>query len=178
MTTDHVIRDATLGDADACAAIYEPYVRDTTLSFEEMPPTGGEMAGRIARAMEKHAWLVLERDGEVVGYAYGGRLGVRPAYRWSCEVSVYMARDRQRQGGGRALYEALLERLEQRGYRQALAVISVPNEPSVGLHESLGFKPVGLYENVGYKKGQWLTTAWMQRQLGEGASPGRPPEPR
>nr|WP_269328076.1 GNAT family N-acetyltransferase [Kineosporia mesophila] len=177
VTTDHVIRDARLADASACAGIYEPYVRETTLSFESMPPTADEMAGRIADARARHAWLVLEVDGEVAGYAYASKLGVRPAYRWACEVSIYMARDRHRRGGGRALYEELLNRLEKRGYRQALAVISMPNEPSVGLHEALGFRRVGLYEDVGFKKGQWLSVAWMQRALGEGASPGRPAEP-
>ncbi|WP_285593302.1 GNAT family N-acetyltransferase [Kineosporia sp. NBRC 101731] len=178
MTTDHVIRDARLADAAACAEIYEPYVRETTISFEAMPPTAEEMAGRIADAMVRHAWLVLEVDGAVAGYAYANKLGVRPAYRWACEVSIYMARDSRRRGGGRALYEELLGRLEKRGYRQAMAVISMPNGPSVGLHEALGFKQVGFHENVGFKKGEWLSVAWMQRALGEGASPGRPAEPR
>ncbi len=171
MRTEHVIRDATPEDATACAEIYAPYVRDTTISFEEVPPSAQEMATRMEAAMQGYAWLVLEDEsGRVIGYAYGGPLGKRAAYRWSAEVSVYMDRERRGKGGGRALYERLLERLEGQGYRQALALVSVPNEASIRLHESMGFRQVGQHENVGFKHGRWLSIVYLQRALGEGAA--------
>src|SRR5215211_7417470 len=105
------VRPATTADAEACAAIYAPYVAETAISFEAEPPTVEEMGRRIALALERHDWLVLEDDGRVVGYAYGGPYKERKAYRWACEVSVYVERGRRRTGAGRELYEALFERL-------------------------------------------------------------------
>jgi L-amino acid N-acyltransferase YncA len=170
-----VVRDARAGDAAACAAIYAPYVSGTAITFETEPPSEGEMAARIGTASEGYAWLVLEHEGRVVGYAYGGRFHARPAYRWACEVSVYLDTGRRRTGGGRALYEALLARLRERGFRIAIAGMTLPNQASVGLHEALGFEPVGTYRRIGYKLGDWHDVAWMQcRLLDEG---GEPPEP-
>ena len=170
-----VIRDATAADAAACAAIYAPYVRETTVSFELEPPTPEEMAERIAAAQARHVWLVLEQDGRVVGYAYANRFSARPAYRWSVEVSIYLERGRQRTGGGRRLYEALLERLAERGYRRAMAGTSLPNEASVAFHRALGFQPVGVYRRVGWKHGAWRDVAWVQRTIADGDDP--PAEP-
>ncbi|MEV6901040.1 N-acetyltransferase family protein [Amycolatopsis sp. NPDC051372] len=160
-----LIRDADERDAEACAEIYAPYVRDTTITFETEPPTGTEMAERIERAAKTHAWLVLEIDGRVAGYAYGGPFKERAAYRWSCEVSVYLELGRRRTGGGRALYEALFTRLAERGFRMAVAGMTLPNEPSVGLHAALGFEPVGTYRRIGWKHGAWRDVAWAQRSL-------------
>ncbi|MEV0069533.1 N-acetyltransferase family protein [Amycolatopsis sp. NPDC050768] len=160
-----LIRDADDRDAEACAEIYAPYVRDTTITFETEPPTGAEMAERIRRAAKTHAWLVLEIDGRVAGYAYGGPFKERAAYRWSCEVSVYLELGRRRTGGGRALYEALFARLAERGFRTAVAGMTLPNEPSVGLHTALGFEPVGTYRRIGWKHGAWRDVAWAQRSL-------------
>src|SRR4029453_3001532 len=101
------IRDAVPADAGRCAEIYAPYVRDTAISFEDVPPTAEEMARRIADAQRAHAWLALEGDGEVVGYAYGGPFMARAAYRWAASVSVYLDGGRRRTGAGRALYSAL-----------------------------------------------------------------------
>ena len=170
------IRDATAADAAACAAIYAPYVLQTTVSFELEPPTAVDMAERIAAAQVRHAWLVLEEVGRVVGYAYANRFSARPAYRWSVEVSIYLERGRQRAGGGRQLYEALLQRLAERGYRRAMAGMSLPNDASVGFHRALGFTPVGVYERVGWKHGAWRDVAWMQRTIADGDDP--PGEPR
>jgi Acetyltransferase (GNAT) domain len=103
------------------------------------------MADRIASAACTHAWVVLEDEGRVVGYAYGGPFKSRAAYRWSCEVSVYLERNRRRTGGGRALYEALCARPAKRGYRTAVAGMTLPNEASVGLHRAMGFRLVGIY---------------------------------
>ncbi|TWD79567.1 phosphinothricin acetyltransferase [Kribbella amoyensis] len=162
-------------DAEACAAIYAPYVRDTAISFELAPPTPAEMADRIAAAQRTHAWLVLEDEGRVVGYAYGGPMKPRAAYRWSCEVSVYLEGGRRRTGGGRALYEALFARLTERGFRTAIAGMTLPNEASVGLHTALGFEPIGTYRRIGWKHDRWHDVAWAQRTLATGEDP--PAEP-
>jgi L-amino acid N-acyltransferase YncA len=160
-----LIRPAEERDAGACAAIYAPYVRDTTITFETEPPTPAEMAARITKATKSHAWLVLEIDGQVVGYAYGVPFKERAAYRWSCEVSVYLELGRRRTGGGRALYEALFARLAERGFRTAVAGMTLPNDPSVGLHRALGFEPAGTYRRIGWKHGAWRDVAWAQREL-------------
>jgi L-amino acid N-acyltransferase YncA len=171
------VRDATAADAEACAAIYAPYVTDTAITFELEVPSAGAMAERIERAAQTHAWLVAEAGG-IVGYAYGGPYKERAAYRWSCEVSVYVDRGRQRTGAGRALYEALLFRLAARGYRMAVAGMTLPNDASVGLHRALGFEPVGTYRRIGYKHGAWHDVAWTQRPLADGdGSADAPPEP-
>jgi phosphinothricin acetyltransferase len=159
------VRDASLDDAPACAAIYAPYVIDTSITFEIDPPSPAEMATRIASAQETHAWLVLEDSGDVIGYAYGGPFKARAAYRWSCEVSVYLKLGRRRIGGGRALYTALLERLAERGFRTAVAGMTLPNEASVGLHRAMGFEPVGTYRRIGWKHDAWHDVAWTQLSL-------------
>jgi L-amino acid N-acyltransferase YncA len=172
-----VVRDARAADAAACAAIYAPYVTGTAITFETEPPSADEMAARIETASRSYAWLVLEEQGRVVGYAYGGRFHARPAYRWAAEVSVYLEPGRRRTGGGRALYEALLARLRERGFRIAIAGMTLPNEASIGLHEALGFQPVGTYRRIGYKLGSWHDVAWMQRRLLDDEQGGEPPEP-
>src|SRR5829696_7624649 len=141
------VRDAVAADAASCAAIYAPYVTDTSITFEAEPPTAAEMAIRIAAAQRLHAWLVLEEAGVVSGYAYAGPFKERAAYRWSCEVSVYLDRRRRGDGRGRMLYEALLARLTERGYRMAAAGMTQPNEASGRLHAAMGFEPVGTYRD-------------------------------
>jgi len=166
------IRAATPEDAAACAAIYAPYVTDTVISFETEPPTTDEMAARIASA---HAWLVYEDDGAVAGYAYAGTFHPRAAYRWATEVSVYLELGRRRTGAGRALYDVLLPHLTERGFRMAIAGMTLPNPASEGLHAALGFEPVGTYRDIGYKFGAWHDVAWTQRVLARGEDP--PEEP-
>jgi L-amino acid N-acyltransferase YncA len=170
-----LVRDASERDAEACARIYAPYVTDTAISFETEPPPAAEMARRIAAARRTHAWLVAEDEGRVVGYAYGVPFRPRAAYRWACEVSVYLELGRRRTGAGRALYEALLARLADRGYRTALAGMTLPNEASVGLHRALGFEPVGTFRRVGFKHERWHDVAWTQRTLAAGDEPPREP---
>jgi L-amino acid N-acyltransferase YncA len=169
------VRSATEADAAACAAIYAPYVTDTVVSFETDPPPPAEMARRIAAA---HEWLVLEDDGRVVGYAYGAPFHPRVAYRWACEVSVYLELGRRRTGGGRMLYEELLARLTERGFRVAVGGMTMPNDASAGLHRALGFEPVGTYKRIGYKFGAWHDVAWTQRTLASGDDPPKEPTSR
>lgn len=162
------VRDATPDDAAACAAIYAPYVRDTAITFEVEPPDAAEFGRRIAAATARYAWLVLEDDGRVVGYAYACPFRERAAYRFACEVSVYLEPGLRRSGGGRALYAALLRRLAERGYRTAVAGMTVPNDASAGLHAASGFVPVGTFRRVGWKHGRWHDVAWAQRDLDDG----------
>jgi|SRR5579859_6589337 len=160
------VRLAIAADAEHCAAIYAPYVTDTAITFEVEPPSPAQMGERIASSLKTHAWFVLEDGGRVVGYSYGGRLNPRPSYRWSCEVSIYLEMGRRRTGAGRMLYDALLARLSERGYRVAVAGMTLPNEASVGLHRAMGFQAVGTYRRIGHKLGVWHDVAWMQRFLG------------
>lgn len=169
------VRLATVADAEGCAAVYAPYVTGTAITFEAVAPSVAEMATRIETALRTHAWMVLEDEGRVVGYAYGGTFNRRAAYRWSCEVSVYLELGRRRTGAGRALYEALFARLVVRGFRTAIAGMTLPNDASVGLHRALGFEPVGVYRRIGYKHDAWHDVAWTQRVLAGGEDP--PAEP-
>lgn len=169
------VRGARSDDAAACARIYGDYVRGTAVSFETDPPATQEMERRIAAAVATHAWLVLEQDTVVVGYAYAGPVKDRAAYRWSCEVSVYLEQGRRRGGGGRALYAVLLPRLVERGYRTAVAGMTLPNDASVGLHRAVGFETVGTYRRIGYKLGAWHDVRWMQMSLVDDQNAPRDP---
>lgn len=172
------IRDADPDrDADACAAIYAPHVEEGPVSFEERAPDAAEMGARIERYGASHAWLVAEREGRVVGYAYATAFNERPAYRWSASVSVYIGAEARGGGVGRALYEALFARLRERGFRTACAGITLPNEASLRLHESLGFEQVGLNRGIGWKHGAWHDVGWFQLEL-EPPGEGPPQEPR
>jgi L-amino acid N-acyltransferase YncA len=164
-------------DAEAIAAIYAPYVTDSVISFEYEAPTATEIAGRIERLTETHAWLVAEDDGEIIGYAYGCPHRERAAYQWATEVSVYVAARHQRRGAGRALYEELFGLLAERGFRLALGGIALPNDASVALHEACGFKPVGVYRGIGFKHGAWWDVGWWQLELATNAGDGRAAEP-
>lgn len=176
--SDFSIRDADPAhDAAACAAIYAPHVEDSPVSFEERAPDAGEMAARIERYGTSHAWLVAEREGQVLGYAYATAFNERPAYRWSTYVSVYIGEAARGEGIGRALYEALFDRLRERGFRMACAGITLPNEASCGLHKSLGFEPVGVNREIGWKQGAWHDVGWYQLELSSPPA-GPPPEPR
>jgi L-amino acid N-acyltransferase YncA len=151
-------------DASRCADIYRPFVTDNWVSFELEPPSVGEMAGRIADYGASHAWLVAERAGEVIGYAYGSPHRTRAAYASSCDVAVYVDPAAARRGVGRALYGALLPLLGQT-FHAAFAGIALPNDPSIGLHEACGFTPLGIYREVGWKMGGWRDVGWWQRLL-------------
>jgi phosphinothricin acetyltransferase len=162
-------------DGAACAAIYAPFVRGSTVSFEDEPPDGEEMARRIELTSETHPWLVGELDGRVGGFAYASAHRPRAAYRWAVEVAVYVDADHHRRGLGRELYGALLELLRRQGLYVALAVIALPNPASVGLHEALGFTRIGIYPSIGYKAETWLDVGWWQLRLAE--PDGIPAEP-
>ena len=172
---EHNVRDATAADGAACAAIYAPYVTGTAITFELDPPSPSEMSKRIEAALVNHAWVVLAEGDHVAGYAYAAPYKLRAAYRWSCEVSVYVEIGRRRSGAGRALYQSLFERLERRGYCVAVAGMTLPNEASAGLHRAMGFQPVGVYRKIGWKNDAWHDVAWLQRPVNTPL--GRPAEP-
>jgi L-amino acid N-acyltransferase YncA len=159
------IRPAVEQDAAAVVRIYAPYVEQTAISFEEIVPTADDMAARINKCCTRWQWLVAEIDGDVVGYAYGSQHRERAAYRWSVEVSAYVDRAHHRRGIGRALYNTLFAELADKGFCNAFAGITLPNDPSVKLHTSMGFEPIGTFRSVGWKFGTWHDVAWLQRQL-------------
>jgi len=160
-----MIRLATAADAEAVAAIYAPYIESTVITFEVTPLTGDEMRARMLQSLARCPWLVAEEDGRVVGYAYAGPHRERAAYQWSADVAIYLDQQVHRRGFGRALYSTLFQMLVRQGYVNAYAGITLPNEKSVGLHEAIGFTPVGVYRNVGFKMGRWLDVGWWQLQL-------------
>jgi L-amino acid N-acyltransferase YncA len=160
-----LIRPARADDATACAELYAPYVRDTVISLEAVAPDEPEFASRIARITASHPWLIAELDGRTVGFAYASQHRERAAYRWAADTTVYLDRDHHRRGIGRALYEQLFSRLRTQGMHVACAGITLPNEASVGLHESLGFKAVGVYRRIGFKMGSWRDVGWWQLDL-------------
>jgi phosphinothricin acetyltransferase len=168
------IRVAMPADADQIQAIYAPIVRDTTISFEDEPPTAEEMAGRIAGTLSTHPYLVCEEDGRVLGYIYASAFRARAAYRWSVETTVYIDGRTRRSGVGRALYEALLPILRRQGFHSAFAGIALPNAGSAGLHETLGFRSVGVYQDVGFKHGQWCDVGWWRLGLSDGPPAAEP----
>jgi phosphinothricin acetyltransferase len=159
------VRAATAADAAACAAIYAPFVTGNWVSFELDPPDAGAMAARISKHGTSHAWLVADVDGSLAGYAYGSPHRDRAAYSSSCDVAVYVDPAHARQGVGRTLYAELLPLLAARGFHAAFAGIALPNAASVGLHEAMGFAPVGIYREVGWKLGGWRDVGWWQRLL-------------
>jgi len=166
------IRVATPDDARAVAAIYAPIVAGTVISFELDPPSEQEMRQRIEATLPRLPWLVGEDDaGRVNGYVYAGRHKARAAYQWSVDVTCYVRDDMRGQGVGKALYTRLFDELIALGYCQAFAGIALPNAASVGLHESLGFKALGVYRNVGFKRGAWHDVGWWQRELQRPAQP-------
>ena len=160
-----VIRVATPADAAAILGIYAPYVTGSCISFETDVPTVKEFTARVENNIKDYPYLVCETDGGIVGYAYASKHRERAAYKYSADVSVYIASAYQGQGIGKALYTRLFELLRERGIYTAFAGITLPNDKSVGLHKALGFSEVGVYHNVGYKFGKWLDVIWLEKPL-------------
>ncbi len=171
------IRLARETDARPMLAIYEPVVRETAISFELKPPGEAEFGRRIRDTLEVTPWLACDGGGEIMGYAYAGRLRPREAYQWSVEVTVYVGTGFRRRGVGRALYTSLFACLRLQGYYNAFAAIALPNAASITLHETLGFEPIGVYRSVGYKLGSWHDSSWWQLGLQPKAPDPAPPRP-
>jgi L-amino acid N-acyltransferase YncA len=169
-----VIRMATPADAAQAADIYRPSVEGSATSFEVDPPSAQQMAQRMAEVLELFPWLACHDGGELAGYAYASMHRERAAYRWSVDVSVYIREGSRRSGLGRALYTSLFALLRLQGFCAAHAGITLPNPASVGLHESLGFRPVGVYRKVGFKLGAWHDVGWWQLELRDRREPPPP----
>lgn len=159
------IRQARPADATAIVAIYNPFVLDTTITYELDAVASTEMAERIRTKLVAHDWLVLEEAGTLIGYAYYSSFRERAAYRHVVESSIYLAPAAHGRGLGRMLYEALLARAAAQGYREMIGVIALPNPGSIRLHESLGFTPVGTLTRSGYKFGEYIDTGLWQKTL-------------
>lgn len=164
--TPAIIRAATPADAAAIAAIYNHYVADTVITFEEEAVPAQAMAARIAaiQALEL-PWLVAERDGAVVGYAYANRWKARSAYRMSVETTIYLQHGAEGRGLGKRLYAALLDVLKTQRIHAVIGGAALPNPASAALHESLGFEHVGTFRQVGFKHGRWVDVAYWQLVL-------------
>ena len=169
-------RVATIDDASAIAEIYAPYVRETAITFEiDPPPDAHEIASRMSRIGAIHPWLVATAGNDIAGYAYACENRSRAAYRWSVDAAVYLRATSHRRGIGRGLYERLFALLRAQGFVNAFAGITLPNAPSVGLHEAFGFRLIGVHRDVGWKLGAWRDVGWWQLSL---ASPSpKPAEP-
>lgn len=167
------IRAAVPEDAGALLKIYAPYVTDTAITFEYEIPSAEEFEGRIKKTLERYPYLVAEDGDTVVGYAYAGPFKARAAYDWSVETTVYVARDRKRQGIGRLLYRALEACLRRQGILNANACIGFPEKEdryltadSLRFHEKEGYRMVGMFHNCGYKFSRWYHMVWMEKMLG------------
>ena len=174
---DILVRTAQPHDATALAEIYAPSVLQRPTSFEMTAPDASEMAARLARITAAWPWLVAEADGAVVGYCYAAAYAEREAYRWSVTVTAYVREGWQRRGVGRTMYARLFEILRRQGAVMAFAGITLPNEGSVGLHRAMGFEPVGVYPNAGFKLGRWWDVAWYGLALRTPAREDAPAEP-
>jgi phosphinothricin acetyltransferase len=170
-----MIRLAESTDAKGMLDIYAPYITDTSFTFESEVPSTNEFADRITNYLVHWPWLVAEIDGKIAGYAYGSKYRERIGYQWCVECSVYIHDDFQRRGLAKTLYTALFSILKKQGYRNVYAVINLPNEKSVRMHEDCGFKWFASYENVGYKLGKWKTVGWWQLVINEYSEEPTPP---
>ena len=161
-----IIRPAVAADGEALARIYNPYIHDTVVTFEEEPVSGPAMAARVAEvASLSLPWLVAERAGRVLGYAYATRWKTRASYRYSSETTVYLEPGQSGNGYGYQLYVALLEALRAAGIHAAIGGIALPNAASIALHEKLGFAKVALFPEVGFKLGRWVDVGYWQKLL-------------
>ena len=160
-----MIRDAGEKDGASVARIYNHYIKDTVVTFEETAVSDVEMSGRIGRRAKSRPWIVIEEAGEVLGYAYANQWHGRCAYRYSVESSVYLDRRMGGKGLGSLLYEALLTKLSLEGLHVVIGGIALPNPASVALHEKFGFKKAAHYEEVGFKFGKWIDVGYWQLKL-------------
>ena len=161
-----MIRPATVDDAEAIARIYDHYVRNTAISFEEDPVAPIAIAGRIAKVLSTPLpYLVVAPADRVIGYAYAARWHGRSAYRFAVETSIYLDPNEVGNGLGICLYSTLLDRLKDHGLHAAIGGIALPNEASVALHERLGFAKVAHYREIGFKLGRWIDVGYWQRLI-------------
>jgi phosphinothricin acetyltransferase len=163
-----MVRPATVHDAKSICGIYNHYIKTTAITFEEIPVSIGEMEGRIRTVLAKYPWIVWEEEGEILGYAYLNKWRDRPSYRYSAEDSIYIQDGVRGRGIGKKLLAALLAEARQTDLHALVAGITLPNEQSVGLHETFGFKKIAEFGEIGYKLNRWLTVGYWQLILEKG----------
>ena len=169
-----VIRSATVKDAEALLNIYAYYVENTAITFEYDVPTLEEFEQRIANTLKKYPYLVVDKEGAILGYAYAGVFKDRAAYDWSAETTIYLKYDAVKCGLGRMLYEALETEMKKRGFLNLYACIGYPIEEdeyltrnSAEFHAHLEYQTVGEFHKCGYKFGRWYNMIWMEKLIGE-----------
>lgn len=157
-----MLRNAVIDDALEICKIYNYYIENTIISFEEVPVSVEEMKNRIREVTEKYPWLVCEKNGSIAGYAYASKWKDRTAYRYSAESSIYLAQDAVGQGIGNKLYKALISRISGMSIHSVIGGIALPNPASVALHEKLGFKKVACFKEIGRKFSQWIDVGYWE----------------
>ncbi len=160
-----MIRPVTENDVQDICDIYNYFVKNTPISFEENAISYNEMEQRIATQSIDYPWLVYEDAGKVVAYAYADKWKARSAYRFTLESTIYTSNDSKGKGIGTKLYEALFDELTTRSVRSVMAVIALPNLASVGLHEKMGFEKVAHFKEVGYKHKEWIDVGYWQKMF-------------
>ncbi len=158
------IRVATKNDAAGALAVYAQYI-NTSVTFEYELPSIDEFSRRISDTLKTHPYLVCMESGKLCGYAYAHQLKEREAYQWSAELSIYLDSGITSRGMGRTLYALLIEILKHQGVRTVYGCVTIPNPRSEKLHESLGFRPLGMFRNAGFKNKEWHDTAWFEKQI-------------
>lgn len=164
--SEPIIRMATLEDAPAIYAIYEPYILKTSITFEYDPVPLEVFRKRIETVLQQFPWLVYEQEGEILGYAYCSLFKERAAFAWDCECSVYIEESAHRKGIATALYTKLFDLVKRQGYYNIYALITYSHESSVALHTKFGFEEVGVYRQTGYKMDKWWDLLVMEKRLG------------
>lgn len=172
-----LFRRVRLSDAAELAEIHRPYVEKTSITFMCKTPTRESFEEKIKAIEPLYPFIVCEEDGKPVAFAYASQLRPHDAYQWDVELSVYVDDKHHRQGIGSALYVRLLRLLKIQGFLNAYAVITVPNEASMGLHQRFGFRQVGMFPSTGFKLGAWRDVVWLCLPLGEFPAYPVPPTP-
>lgn len=170
-----LIRPAQPSDAEAIAAIYGHYVRETVITFACSEPTAADFAAQITQG--HYPFVVAQSEDAVIGFAYAHAYHAKEAFRWDVELTIYLHPAWQRQGAGSRLMDALLKLLRRQGYLLAYSCITLPNPASLALHRRFGFTEVGVFPRNGYKLGRWCDVIWLQCLLGEALPAPREPEP-
>ena len=168
-----LIRTATVADVPALLEIYAPYVMNTAITFEYEVPTEEEFRRRVEHVLSKYPYLVAERRGEIVGYAYASTFHTRPAYGWAVETSIYIRQDKKRLGIGKELYEELERLLRLQNILNLNACIAYPEiedeyltKNSVQFHQHLGYERIGEFHKCGFKFNRWYNMVWMEKHIG------------
>ena len=160
-----MLRTCQPSDAPQVCQIYNHYVRETVITFEEVPVAELDMSQRISDVTERLPWFVWEQSGAILGYAYATAWRARSAYRFSVESTVYLSPSVARRGIGTKLYQALIDDLRGRNVHCAVGGIALPNPASIALHEKLGFSKIGQFKEIGWKFGQWVDVGYWELVL-------------